>query len=197
MGTVRAPFRFTRIDSVDLVAPMSALGEGNSISVEAAAKIKGLNGVEFTMSSSTYSNDDAISVSQCGDTSLVFDTPLKSLNLYNLTDCSVLACGVSGSIHMLNCRNVRLLGFCGQLRISSSNNIEVFVQTASSTALVNSRGIGIGKPLQPVTDKRISEVLQHLNLANPEYFDSCRWKNVKDFDYLPQTSRSENWSFIS
>ena len=197
MGPVRAPFRFLRIDSVELVPLAIESDQAKSVPFVAGTKIEGLIGFEFTMSNSTYSTIDAISVSQCENSILTFDKPLKSLNLFNLSDCTVTAYGVSGSIHMLNCRNVRLIGFCGQLRISSSNYIEVFVQTASSTALVNSRGIRIGRPVQPITDMRITEVLQHLNLANPEYLGSCRWKNVKDFDCLSQTAFSANWSFIT
>jgi hypothetical protein len=117
------------------------------------------------------------------------------LHAYNLVACSIFIHGVRGSVHVSNSSGTSIKGYCSQLRITDCDDIEVHVQTFSSTALVNSRNIRVGAPLDISSGSSHGNPnLDSIGFNKQEFLLSSRWKNVKDFDC--PTGNSPNWSFI-
>ena len=196
----RPPFRFSRVktcgDTQSQSAPDSLI-DFNACNTS----IRGLSGASFRMSTreeaivGPNSGETAsITIRDCNNTEFIFDEPLQLLHAYNLVGCSIFIHGVRGSVHVSNSSGTSIKGYCSQLRITDCNDIEVRVQTYSSTALVNSRNIRVGAPLEISESSHGNPNPDSIGFNKKEFLMSSRWKNVKDFDCL--TENSPNWSFI-
>lgn len=197
----RPPFRFSRVDTSGNT--QSQFDSDSLIDFNACNSfIRGLSGASFRMSTregaivGPNSRENAsMTIRDCRNTEFIMDEPLQLLHAYNLVGCSIFIHGVRGSVHVSNSSGTSIKGYCSQLRITDCNDIEVRVQTFSSTALVNSRNIRVGAP--PEISSGSSHGNPNLDLIGfnkKEFLMSSRWKNVKDFDCLSENS--PNWSFI-
>ena len=133
-------------------------------------------------------------IRDCVGCHILVDCPVSLLNIYNARDTTVVASGVKGSIHLFRCESTSVSGFSRQLRISDSYDIEVHVQTSSSTALANSVSVRIGAPPSSDSIPGCQEALSTLSMSSEEYTSSNSWMNVKDFNCL--VPDSPNWSFL-
>lgn len=192
----RLPFRFKRLEqSCDL--SREAIHISSRSSLHSSGNSGEQDGPRTPAVASEVSSPVllALTVSNRKGEILEFAEPFSGVYLYNLTDCIVHLSAVKGSVQVANCVDTVVSGFCSQLRITDSSGLTLYFQTNSSTALVNSQNISIGRP--PLILERIAydTALRLTGLDSEEYVNSSKWRNVSDFDNL--TAKSPNWNFIS
>jgi hypothetical protein len=91
---------------------------------------------------------------------------------------------VKGPVSVISCKQLTIFGFCSQLRLTDCLSIEVNVQTASSSALVNCSEVDVFPP--PMVEPASSQesLLTLIGVNRDDYSKSTKWKSVADFDSL-------------
>lgn len=198
----RPPFRFSRVNDNENIGIQSDIVP--EVNVQSSnSVIRGLSGASFRMSTrdGTHPGPNSgeigsITIRDCSDTEFIIDEPIQLLHVYNVVGCSICIHGVRGSVHVSHSSRTSIRGYCSQMRLTDCDDIEVRVQTFSSTALVNSRNIKVGPPPEISAEpSRGNRTLESLGFNKREFLVSDRWKNVKDFECL--SVLSPNWSFVS
>ena len=200
----RPPFRFTRIVPNDTAAvghqsqianqpdsyPVGRAGDHVSALKDATVKLSELLNVTL----GAHGDLNGLTITDCESSDIVVDIPLGALYMYNLKDCVVTAVAVKGAIQIYDCSHLTINAFCSQMRITDSSHLRVFVQTNSSTAIVNSVGVMVGPPPRVLPGDAFENALATTGLLSRDYVLSDKWRNVADFNRLSHDSR--NWEFI-
>ena len=203
---LRAPFRFTRVPIEILHAEANSKDDRLSQSSDSHS-VKSPSGVcisdktnqhvklsEHFLNPSNVDTLVCVTISNCDDCSIDVDVPCGALFIHGLRSCIVKAGGVQGSIQLAYSSKSTIEGFCLQLRITDSAELTIRVQTNSSTALVNCRGIQFGSPHLIESHMSLLHVFELVNLDVESYTTSEKWKEVRDFDDL--SGSNSNWKFM-
>ena len=129
-------------------------------------------------------------IRDCLRTHIESRCPFESAQIICVEDSTIQFCAVRGSVSLTACRNVTIEGYCSQLRLTDCTAVKICVQTASSTALVNSSDISVFRPSEVLPESQLYEQLRKLNMHTQDYMHSEKWRTVVDFGSLGDKPRS-------
>lgn len=113
-----------------------------------------------------------------------------SAQVVNCSGGSIDGLVSKGSVSLTSCNDMKISGWCSQLRLTDCKNIQISFQTASSTALVNCRDICVLPPPVVQPESVADDLLRQAGLNTAAYLDSCKWMDIADFDSLPGTAKN-------
>ena len=194
----RKPFRFNRVES-HILYPAKSKEMTESISRRPRDFAESFEGIEKQNLRVTEQDIDeslrSFSFRDCKNCTVAIEVPCASVFLHGMESCTVTVSAALGSIQMSDCVSTDIQGFCGQLRITDSRDIVVEVQTNSSTAIVNSKGIKVSRPPTIDSGSHFAHSILRLGWDLNTMVSSRKWRDVRDFNCLSENST--NWSFLS
>ena len=191
----RRAFRFERVER-DVLFPKVLIHTNNDPDESSSSLLaKSFEGYVSQNIRITALDDPICSYSfrNCEDCIVSIEVPCSSLFLHGMRSCTITVCGVQGSIQISNSNALKIKGFCGQLRLTECIDILLEIQTNSSTALVNSRGIQISPPPTIQRGSVFYKAMEVFKWDHEYLMSSSKWRDVTDFNCL--TGVSPNWSF--
>ena len=198
MSLLDTPFRFIHLPKEELTIPnVSSLQESSEIEAselrnETEHCIIHQCDLEVTIRNEISSTNRLkhLVVRHCAGITVYTETPFASAQLAAIENSTIHFSVVKGSVSLTSCKNVCIVGFCSQLRLTDCINVEIRAQTASSTALVNSKDIRVFPPPDVDNLSKIHHWLKILGMHEEAYLKSLKWKSVVDFDSLGNNAGS-------
>lgn len=197
---MRTKFKFTRVSDEELLncIELSHVTEKKTVAQVAVACDRSSSNITKCADMQIVASEceaifsdsglPSVIISECTGCDIHLDIPLGALYIHELVNCKIRFDGVQSSVNVVKSSQCSFSGYCSQMRITECNDVAVFVQTNSSTALAQCGNIRIGKPPLPTL-----HVLEKIKLSDSEYMFSDKWKRVNDFDCLG--GQSTNWIF--
>lgn len=111
----------------------------------------------------------------------------STLHLNHLTNCKIFSGPVSTSIFAENCYNCTFVIACQQLRLHSSENVDIYLHVTSRAIMEDCSKISVA-PYNWVYEnigKHFAEAGMDLSVNN--------WRCIDDFNWLNTTKHSPNW----
>lgn len=108
----------------------------------------------------------------------------------NIENCTILCGPVSGSAFFNNLKNVKLVICCHQLRIHESFHSQFYVHLGSRAIIENCSNVEFAPYAWSYSG--LADDFTHSG-HNP---DQSNWTCIDDFNFLKQTEKSPNWSFL-
>lgn len=113
-----------------------------------------------------------------------------SVQMLKMTNCLVLCGAVLRSFFADDCENCTFVLACQQLRLHSSNNIDIYIHVTSRAVIEDCKDINIAP--STYTYENCEEDVKQSGLdANVN-----NWENVGDFNWLSTDKQSPNWNRI-
>ena len=197
MSILDSPFRFTILPTENLTKLPSHLIEGpERVTIEVAKRDAEHQLLNQYDSKITIDDDDVLDrhrlkhlvIRECARVTVNSVVAFGSAQFFGVEDSLIDFSAVKGSVSLTSCKNLTIRGFCGQLRLTDCSNLNIFVQTSSSTALVNSKDIRVYPPPDVSPGTPTEYCLKNLGMNEETYMKSTKWANVVDFDSLGNTA---------
>lgn len=111
----------------------------------------------------------------------------STLHLNNLDNCRIFSGPVSTSVFAANCNNSTLVIACQQLRLHSSQNIDIYLHVTSRAIMEDCSKVAIAP-----YNWRYENIDQHFLDAGLDK-QVNNWRCVDDFNWLNAERHSPNW----
>ncbi|ERL93786.1 tubulin-specific chaperone C [Dendroctonus ponderosae] len=111
----------------------------------------------------------------------------STLHLNNLDNCRIFSGPVSTSIFAENCNNSTLVIACQQLRLHSSQNIEIYLHVTSRAIMEDCSKVAVAP-----YNWRYENIDQHFLDAGLDK-QVNNWRCIDDFNWLNAERHSPNW----
>lgn len=194
----RKPFRFNRVES-HILYPVESKEISESCSrrpLDVSKSFEGIVSQNLRVTKQDIAESlRSFSFRDCRNCTVSIEVPCASVFLHGMDSCRVTVSAALGSIQISDCVSTDIQGFCGQLRITDSRHILVEVQTTSSTAIVNSKGIKVSRPPTIDSGSHFAQSILRLGWDLNTMVSSRNWRDIRDFNCLSENST--NWSFFA
>lgn len=130
-----------------------------------------------------------VSVEHLENCTVIFKGSPSTLHLNHLKNCKVFSGPVSTSVFAENCVNSTLVIACQQLRLHSSNNVNIYLHVTSRAIMEDCKEI------------RIAPYNWHYRGIENDFESACldisinNWRSIDDFNWLSD-KHSPNWRVI-
>ena len=198
MSVLDSPFHFDPLPTEELSLPDlphlsdSGVGEFSSLNDANEHRVTNLCDSSIRIPDDIQADDRLkhLLIRDCSRTNIESGRPFESAQIICVEDSNIHFCAVRGSLSLTACRNVTIEGYCSQLRLTDCTAVNIRVQTASSTALVNSSDVRVFRPVEVLPESQLYEQLRKLNMHTQDYMKSEKWRTVVDFGSLGDKPRS-------
>ncbi|GAU91752.1 hypothetical protein RvY_03948 [Ramazzottius varieornatus] len=134
--------------------------------------------------------DKDVLLSKLHSCRIFLEGPCSTLQLKDLTNCTVISGPVRTSVFVTACSQCTFSVACQQVRIHESHHLKVY-QQSSGCIIEDTTDCQFGP--YNVTYPRIEEDFKEAGLSREE---NERWKKVEDFNYIVANKPSPNWKII-
>lgn len=130
-----------------------------------------------------------VSVEHLENCIVIFKGSPSTLHLNHLKNCKIFSGPVSTSVFAENCVNSTLVIACQQLRLHSSNNVNIYLHVTSRAIMEDCKEI------------RIAPYNWHYEEIENDFENACldisvnNWRSIDDFNWLSD-KHSPNWRVI-
>jgi tubulin-specific chaperone C len=113
------------------------------------------------------------------------------LHVSDVTNVTVLCGPISGSAFINNCKNSRIILACHQLRIHETHDTQFYMHVGSRAIIENCSNVRFAPYAWSYED-----IDRHFKMSGLD-FRQTNWTSIDDFNWLNQTQKSPNWSFLN
>lgn len=138
-------------------------------------------------------NSGDVRVQDCSGATLVITAVPRALRIDRLTDCTVVAGGVAGSVLLHDCTGCKVMFVSRQARLHRSHGCDFYIWTSSGPVIEHCDGMRFAP--YPVAWPTRAEDLLAAGLDELHLSASGMWAHVADFNWH-RAQASPNWSLL-
>lgn len=161
-----------------------------NLNVECSCNLKDLNDSNVIKNESEINGKDVGIVNVKNSVIQIFGYP-SVLHINGIESCTILCGPIIGSCFINNCKNCKLALACHQLRIHETSNSQFYIHVGSRAIIENTKHVTFAP--YSWTYPGLDGHFLASNLKSGEF----NWTSIDDFNWLNQTQKSPNWSFLN
>ena len=186
------PFSHSRCSDAPIIStkPISTITNGVPLSSGNTIQLDSCSNMERKFDRNALKNKDVLfsSLHHC---KIFLEGSAATLNLKNLTNCTVVCGPISSAVFISDCKDCRIAVACQQLRIHNSDGLRCYVHLTSGGILENTTRCAFA-PYNVVYPGLDCDFVE----ANLRRDANDNWQRIEDFDYVVSHKRSPNWTII-